>query len=186
VSERAEAAITAIEAAFAERGGDSYGERLSQLDHALQCADLAAEAGAQEPLIAAALLHDFGHLFEGQGDVAEREGRDARHEADGARRLAAWFGPSVTRPIALHVAAKRYLCAVEADYLAGLSRASILSLALQGGPFDAEQARRFARAPSAADAVRLRRWDDLGKVEGKATPSLSSWLPMLARLVEEA
>jgi phosphonate degradation associated HDIG domain protein len=186
MSARADAAIRAIVAAFEAHGGDTYGETVSQREHALQCAALAAEDGAGEALIAAALLHDFGHLSEGLGDLAEQAGRDARHEPEGARRLAAWFGPAVTRPVALHVAAKRYLCAVEPDYLGGLSAASILSLSLQGGPFDAEQARRFERAPSAVDAVRLRRWDDLGKVEGLATPSLESWLAMLARLVDAA
>src|SRR5579863_69395 len=100
-----------IGAAFARHGGDLYGERVTQLDHALQCAALAEAEGADEALIAAALLHDYGHLFEGRGDAAERDGRDLRHEAHGARALGRWFGPPVTRPIALHVAAKRYLCA---------------------------------------------------------------------------
>jgi gamma-butyrobetaine dioxygenase len=185
VSERGDAAISAIAAAFAAHGADTYGEQISQLDHALQCAALAAEAGAGDALIAAALLHDFGHLFEGRGDLAEHEGRDNHHEADGARRLAAWFGPAVTRPIALHVAAKRYLCAVEPDYLGGLSAASVLSLSLQGGPYDAGLAARFARAPFAEAAVRLRRWDDQGKVVGLETPSLAAWLPMLGRLAGE-
>jgi gamma-butyrobetaine dioxygenase len=186
MSARADAALAAIETAFARHGADTYGERISQLDHALQCAALAAEDGAPDALVAAALLHDFGHLFDGRGDLAETEGRDDNHEAHGARRLAPWFGPAVTRPIALHVAAKRYLCAVEPGYAESLSAASVLSLSLQGGPFDAEQARRFARAPAAADAVRLRRWDDLAKVEGKATPTLESWLPMLERLADAA
>ena len=105
--------VDEISRAFADRGGDAYGEDVSQLDHALQCAWLAQEEGAGDHLIAAALLHDYGHFFEGRGDAAERDGVDARHEVHGARALRRWLGPEVVGPIALHVAAKRYLCAVE-------------------------------------------------------------------------
>jgi phosphonate degradation associated HDIG domain protein len=174
--------ITAIERAFAERGGDSYGENVSQLDHALQCALLAQQEGAAEPLIAAALLHDFGHLFEGRGDAAEQEGRDAQHEVHGARMLRQWFGPDVTGPIALHVAAKRYLCAAEPEYEAGLSPASVLSLRLQGGRFTPAERLRFEQGRFAAEAVRLRRWDDGGKTPELAVPGLESYWPLLERL----
>jgi len=167
--------------AFAARGGDSYGEHVNQLEHALQCALLATEEGASDPLIAAALLHDYGHLFEGRGDVAERDRRDARHEAHGARALRRWFGPEVTGPIALHVAAKRYLCAAEPGYEASLSPASILSLELQGGRFTTVQCRHFEARTFAADAIRLRRWDDSGKAVGRPTPELEGYRTLLER-----
>jgi phosphonate degradation associated HDIG domain protein len=173
--------IDEIVQAFAERGDEAYGENVSQLDHALQCAQLAEEAGAGDHLIAAALLHDYGHLFEGRGDVAAHDGRDARHEFHGARKLRRWFGPETVGPIALHVLAKRYLCATEPGYEAALSAASILSLELQGGKFTSAQCRRFERGRFAADAIRLRRWDDEGKVAGGATPSLEHYLPVLTR-----
>jgi len=176
--------IAEIERAFAERGGDSYGENVSQLDHALQCAWLAQQEGASDSLIAAALLHDYGHLFEGRGDVAEHDGRDARHELHGAKALKRWFGPEVTGPVALHVLAKRYLCAAEPGYEDALSPASVLSLQLQGGRFTAAQCARFERARFAADAVRLRRWDDAGKVEGLVAPSLAHHWPLLARVAD--
>ena len=92
------------------------------------------------------------------------------------------FGPAVTRPIALHVAAKRYLCAVESGYLASLSPASVRSLALQGGPFTADQAASFALLDGFDDAVRLRRYDDLGKAPDAATPGFDAYVPMLRRL----
>jgi [1-hydroxy-2-(trimethylamino)ethyl]phosphonate dioxygenase len=174
--------IAEIERAFAERGADSYGEHVSQLDHALQCAWLAQEEGASDSLIAAALLHDYGHLFEGRGDVAARDGRDARHELHGAKLLKRWFGPEVTGPIALHVLAKRYLCAAESGYEDALSAASQLSLQLQGGRFTAAQCDRFVRGRFAADAIRLRRWDDAGKVEGLTAPGLARYWPLLERL----
>jgi len=171
-----------IFAVFVDRGGDFYGENVTQLEHALQCACLAAEERADEPLIAAALLHDFGHLFEGRGEAAERDGLDARHEMHGPRVLKQWFGPEVTGPIALHVAAKRYLCATEPGYEAALSAASVLSLELQGGRFAPDECLRFERSPFAADAVRLRRWDDTGKIVGMATPPLEHYRPLLERL----
>ena len=167
--------------AFDRCGADRYGEDITQLEHALQCAHLAAQDGAGDSLIAAALLHDYGHFFEGRGDAAERDGADAHHEAHGATLLRRWFGPEVTTPIALHVAAKRHLCAVEPGYEAALSDASKLSLKLQGGAFTAEQARKFEAAPFAVDAMRLRRWDDAGKVVGAVIPPLASYADLLAR-----
>jgi phosphonate degradation associated HDIG domain protein len=174
--------IDEIAQAFADRGGDAYGEHVSQLDHALQCAMLAEAEGAPDALIAAALLHDYGHLFEGRGDLAEHEGRDARHEIHGARALRRWFGPEVVGPVVLHVAAKRYLCAAEPDYEAALSPASVLSLELQGGRFTPGQRRRFERRRFAADAIRLRRWDDAGKIADLGTPGLQHYWPMLSRV----
>ena len=174
--------VDEIFAAFAERGADVYGENVSQLDHALQCAELARTDGASDALVASALLHDYGHFFEGRGEAAERDGVDARHEAHGARALRRWFGPEVTGPIALHVAAKRYLCAAEPDYEAALSPASILSLKLQGGRFTPAQCRRFERGRFAAEAVRLRRWDDAGKAAGWTGPGLEHYRGLLTAL----
>jgi len=176
--------IDEIVQAFAERGGEAYGEDVTQLDHALQCALLATEEGADEPLAAAALLHDYGHLFESHGDAAVFERRDARHEIHGARALRPWFGPAVVGPIALHVLAKRYLCATEPGYEEALSAASVLSLELQGGRFAEAQCRRFERSRFAADAVRLRRWDDAGKVAGRAVPGLEQYRPLLSRVAK--
>ena len=177
--------IETIAQAFVQRGSDAYGENVSQLDHALQCAELAQAEGAGDHLIAAALLHDYGHLFEGRGDVAEREGRDARHEVHGARALRRWFGPEVVGPVVLHVAAKRYLCGAEPGYEAQLSPASALSLNLQGGRFSPAQCRRFEQRRFAAEAIRLRRWDDEGKTPGLATPALETYWPLLERIAAQ-
>lgn len=171
-----------ILAAYDRLGDRLYGEAVSQREHALQAAQCAAEDGAPESLIVAALLHDFGHLAEPLED-AERPTSDARHEAVGAAFLNEMFGPDVILPIALHVAAKRYLCAVEPGYLDGLSEASRHSLVLQGGAFSADEAARFAARPHAEAAVRLRRYDDQAKVVGAVTPDLRSYAPMMSRLV---
>ena len=93
----------------------------------------------------------------------------------GALWLKASFGPAVADPVRLHVAAKRYLCAVEPDYHAGLSPASRLSLGLQGGPFTPDEVRRFEREPWFRSAVAVRRWDDTAKVPGLAVPGLEHY-----------
>lgn len=161
-------------------GSRRYGrEAVSQRQHALQCATLAERGGAAPALVVASLLHDIGHLVDPDADRADRDDRDARHEASGASWMSGLFGDDVLMPIRLHVAAKRYLTAVDDGYLATLSPQSVRSLELQGGPFTEVEAERFIAAPHAADAVSLRRWDDLAKDPNAVTPDLDHFLPML-------
>jgi phosphonate degradation associated HDIG domain protein len=171
-----------IEHWFALHGARSYEgnrrESVSALNHALQCAQLAEDARADAPLVAAALLHDVGH-FVAIADVGELEDIDDVHELRGVAVLVHDFPPAVIEPIRLHVAAKRYLTAVEPKYLRGLSPASVHSLAQQGGPMGPAELARFEALPFADDAVRLRRWDDLAKMPGMATPSLAYYLALL-------
>jgi phosphonate degradation associated HDIG domain protein len=171
---------------FATRGAAAYhGEAVSQEEHALQAADLAVREGVPGALVIAALLHDVGHLLDGQDeDLAER-GLDGRHEEAGCAWLSRHFGPEVTEPIRLHVAAKRYLCAVDSTYLAGLSRASRLSLELQGGPMIPAELAEFEGNAYFRDAVRLRRWDDMAKVPGLAVPGRSHYRGRLEAAARE-
>jgi len=158
---------------FAKRGDAAYfGEPVSQKEHALQAACLAARAQAPESLVVAALLHDVGHLLHILPEDIADQGVDARHEALGEAWLARHFGPEVTEPVRLHVDAKRYLCRVDPEYLSQLSPASVQSLALQGGPFSQAEARRFEEHGHFREAVRLRRWDDQAKIPGLAVPDL--------------
>jgi [1-hydroxy-2-(trimethylamino)ethyl]phosphonate dioxygenase len=169
---------------FGQRGAAAYhGEPVSQTEHALQAADLAARQGAPDGLIVAALLHDVGHLLDGQDEDLADRGLDGRHEEAGCAWLAVHFGPRVTEPIRLHVAAKRYLCAVDPGYLAGLSPSSRLSLSLQGGPMNAEERASFESNPSHHDAVRLRHWDDTAKVPGLEVPGLDHYRDRLESAV---
>lgn len=168
--------IDEIVSLFLLRGQGAYfGEAVSETEHALQCAHLAEQAGADSELITAALLHDVGHLLHGLQENIAEQGHDGRHEACGAAWLAPHFGPAVVDPVRLHVAAKRYLCAVDPDYQADLSPASQLSLGLQGGPFTAEEIRRFELEPWFQSAVAVRRWDDTAKVPGLAVPGLDHY-----------
>jgi phosphonate degradation associated HDIG domain protein len=170
-------------ALMAREGARQYGgEAVSQLAHALQSATLAVDAGEPDAVVIAALFHDIGHLV-GDGDdgLAER-GIDARHEDSGAAALRALFGDAVAEPVRLHVDAKRWLCCAEPGYWEALSEASKVSLELQGGVFDAAQAAAFIRQPHAEAAVRLRRYDDLAKVRGRATPGLDAFRDQAMRL----
>jgi gamma-butyrobetaine dioxygenase len=163
-----------------QRGGAAYfGEPVSQLEHALQAAWLAARAGSPRELVLAALLHDVGHLLHGLPESAADDGIDTVHEVAGYEWLLARFGPEVAEPVRHHVAAKRYLCRVEAEYLAGLSAASVHSLGLQGGPFSGDQAREFEQLPCHREAVMLRRWDDQAKRAGMQTPALEEYRDLL-------
>ena len=174
--EAAHAVVDQLFAAFARLGGRHYGEDVTQAEHMLQTAALAERARASEALVVAALLHDYGHfLDEAQGGAPDEAEVDARHERLAADHLQAWFPLAVVRPIALHVAAKAYLCAARPGYLASLSEASRRSLALQGGPLDAAGMDAFLGDPFARDAIALRRWDDAAKIPGARTRPLEAY-----------
>lgn len=167
---------------FRVRGAAMYGgEAVSQLEHALQCAQLAEQAGAGPELVAACLLHDFGHLLAGSGDRTQARGLDNAHQHLALPFLREAFPVSVLEPIRLHVDAKRYLCNAEPAYWDALSPVSKHSLVLQGGPFTDRAAATFRARPHAADAIRLRRWDDLAKAPGKPTPDLEHYAAVLRR-----
>ncbi|MEO2036798.1 MAG: phosphonate degradation HD-domain oxygenase [Planctomycetaceae bacterium] len=172
---------------FRDRGDSQYGEEaVSQLDHALQTAALAADNGADSPLIAAALMHDIGHLLHDLPDDAPDRGIDDRHEVAGGTWLAQRFGDDVTEPVRLHVPAKRYLCNVDPEYQATLSPPSVLSLKLQGGPMSEHEVAEFERNPQFERAVQLRRWDDEAKIPNHPTPDLEVFAPHLAAAINEA
>ena len=165
---------------FREYGSGQYlGEPVSMTEHMLQAAYAAEQDGAPPRLVAAALLHDYGHFIHGLPEDSAEHGVDTQHEEVACRFLAEHFGEEIAEPIRLHVAAKRYLCAVEPSYLAELSPASVHSLELQGGPYGPDEIAAFEASPYAEDAVRLRRYDDAGKVPGLETPSLEDYRPVL-------
>lgn len=150
---------------FEKWGSNVYDEKISQLDHALQTAALAENAGSSDELIIAALLHDIGHLIHLQNENGKVNITvNDSHEAVGARVLANIFSPDVTAPIALHVEAKRYLCTIEPDYFYSLSLGSVRSLENQGGVMTSDEIQRFENHPSFLAAVALRRWDESGKI----------------------
>ena len=162
---------------FESKGGSMYGgEAVTQLEHALQAADLAKRNHASDSLIAASLLHDVGHLLHDLPEMASEDGIDDIHEELAARFLKDFFIEAVTEPVKLHVQAKRYLCAVEPGYYESLSQPSKTSLALQGGIMLEHEIRDFQLNPYYQDAVSLRKWDDLAKVPNLDCPDLSEYI----------
>jgi len=178
-----------IEALFARydspQAAQLYDEAITELDHGLQCAALARRNGDDDATVAAALLHDVGHLLVGDLFPIDAElDRDWKHEEVGARYLARWFGPEVTEPVRMHVAAKRYLVATEPTYAATLTPSSIRSLAVQGGAMRPDECAAFEAQPGWQTAVKVRRYDDWGKdpeVETAPFPAYESLLRALAR-----
>jgi phosphonate degradation associated HDIG domain protein len=169
--------VQQIEELFDLHGHQRYdrarAEPVSARAHALQCAQLAEWADAPEPLVVAALLHDIGHFIAPDAAV---DAMDDVHELRALGFLASSFGAEVLEPIRLHVQAKRYFVAVDPPYLQTLSAASAHTLHLQGGAMSPDEVRLFSALPHAAQALSLRRWDDLAKQPARMTPSLDYYL----------
>jgi gamma-butyrobetaine dioxygenase len=182
-------AVETIGELFAGPGARDYlGEPVTIGEHMLQAGALAEAAGAEGPLVAAALLHDIGHLRceparEGLGGSSPRASTEKRHGEAGAKWLSQWFGEAVTEPVRLHVAAKRYLCAVDAGYFGLLSAESVRTLSLQGGPMTAAEVAAFEALPSSRAAVAVRRWDDQAKDPEVTPPRFAHFAPLLGALV---
>lgn len=170
---------------FERRGGEEYlGEAVTMAEHMLQAAKLAEDAGADEAIIVAALLHDIGHFTGALGGFTMEDVEDRHHEEAGAAILARFFPPIVVDCVRHHVAAKRYLCATRPDYFERLSAASRRSLSLQGGPMSGGQVAEFERNPHWRAIVQVRLLDDAGKRAGMATPPFAHYAPMAQRVVD--
>ena len=164
-----------------------YDEAVTERAHGLQAGALAVAEGATEAQVAAALLHDIGHLIVGDlYDIDDDLPRDFHHERAGAAWLARAFPESVSEPVRLHVAAKRYLCHVDPTYLTELTPSSERSLRVQGGPMSAAEAAAFEAGPWFAEAVQVRRWDEAAKVADCDVADLATYVPLLRRLVVAA
>ncbi len=166
-----------------EKATAMYDEVVTEREHALQAAALAEEAGASDATVAAALLHDVGRLTiawdSGEGEFVAA---DRAHDAVGERLLRRWFGAEVTAPVGMHVAAKRYLCATEADYFDALSPVSVRSLAVQGGPMSPDEVEDFRSRQGWEAAVQLRRWDDQAKRTDPAVKTVEDYVELLTSL----
>ena len=166
---------------FEGRATRRYGlSAVSQLQHALQAAHQAERDGCTPATVLACLLHDVGHMIHDLGEDPAARGLDDRHEELGASWLARRFGPDVCEPVRLHVAAKRYLCATEADYFGKLSPDSVRSLELQGGKMSKDEVASFELLPFAGEAVRLRRYDEAAKDPRASTPDFDHFLRHVA------
>ena len=181
-----------IDNLFAQSGHDAYfGEPVTQLEHALQTAQLAEQAGADRETVVAAFLHDIGHLLPEEDGHTESTGPTYRagymdgygtvdHERLGADYLRGLgFSEKVAQLIENHVNAKRYLVAKSLDYVDRLSEASLRTLAFQGGSMTPDEAARFEQHPYFNEILQMRRWDEQAKIPGLPTPDVSYYLSLL-------
>ena len=174
-----------IAALFANRGREHYlGEAVTIAEHMLQGATIAERNGDPEEIVAAALLHDIGHLSGESGSFSMSDAEDRFHEVAGARLLQPFFPRVVVDCCRFHVAAKRYLCATDPGYIDTLSAASVHSLKLQRGPMNAKEAAELETQPNFREIVSVRYLDDAGKQAGMATPGFAHFAPMLQRMVD--
>jgi len=171
---------------FERRGAESYlGEPVTMSEHMLQGAWLAEQDGAPEELVAAALLHDIGHYTSEFGTYSPDDVEDKHHDEAGGEVLAPFFPPVIVECVRLHVSAKRYLCATDPTYFSKLSPASVHTLSLQGGPMSVEEVKEFRRNPFHEEAVRVRIWDEGGKVADMKTRAFRDYVPLLGRVVKK-
>jgi len=169
---------------FSRRGAESYmGEDVSMSQHMLQAAQAAEDEGADADLVVAALLHDIGHFSSEFSDTELMQGTDNYHEEAGASFLAKFFPPSVTEPVRQHVAAKRYLCSVNPDYMSSLSEASKYTLNVQGGPMTDAEVRAFEQNPYLERCIKVRIWDDRGKDPARSATEFSHFHELVESLV---
>lgn len=159
-----------------------YGEGVTQLAHALQCAKCAAAVTTDEEVILAALLHDIGHICDPTAVQMAAEIGIVDHEGIGAQfLLARGFSPKIADLVRAHVAAKRYLVATNATYAAQLSPASTATLKHQGGPMSPAEVTAFEQDPLYTTKLRMRSWDEMGKEPNMATPPLETYRAMMLR-----
>jgi phosphonate degradation associated HDIG domain protein len=170
---------------FRARGDRHYGENVSELQHALQCAEFASRAGESDAIVLACLLHDYGHLLHDLGEQIAEQGIDARHEELGATLLTPYFPPSILEPIRQHVAAKRYLCLKDPMYARALSDSSQRSLQLQGGPMSPDEATEFETNPHFHACITVRIYDDKAKVLDMPTRPLESYENLIRRFASQ-
>lgn len=168
-----------IEKLFAQGGEGAYfGEPITQVEHALQSAYLAEQAGADDETIVAALLHDIGHLLPPESAEGYMDGYGTvDHEKLGADFLRArGFPEKVAQLIEHHVNAKRYLVFKNPKYFARLSEASLKTLEFQGGPMSEAEAATFEANPYFKGILQMRTWDEQAKIPDLATPSMEYYL----------
>lgn len=194
-AEQAEKITDEIMDLYEGYGGAEYaGEKVSQLEHMVQAAQLAEEQGFDEEIILAAFLHDIGHISEAAGGGESRSpsggsslsrgGMDGYgikdHEELGAEFLRSkGFSKKIVRLVESHVEAKRYLTVKDPGYYAQLSEASKKTLEFQGGPMTREEAEAFEQYPLFDLIIRMRKWDEQAKIENKPLPDLRHYRQMI-------
>lgn len=163
-------------------GNEDYiGEPVSQIEHMTQAAQLAERENYDEEVVLAAFFHDIGHLCE---HIMEVEYMDdygiVDHEKIGAIYLSGkGFSKKITKLIASHVDAKRYLTYKNPAYYEKLSEASRKTLTFQGGEMSPEEAAQFENDELFTLYLTLRNWDEMAKEENIPLPPLEHFRQLI-------
>ena len=170
---------------FEKRGDEEYlGEPVTMGQHMLQGATMAEKSRESDEIIIGTLLHDIGHFTSEFGTFSMEDTEDRYHEDAGAAVLEQFFPKVITDCCRHHVAAKRYLCATDPEYFQKLSTASIHSLNLQGGPMSEAELKDFEKNPNLKKILKVRLYDDAGKIPDMVTPSFWHFAPLVQKMVD--
>ena len=153
---------------------DYIGEKVTQLEHAIQCADQAmSEYPSRPEYILGAFFHDIGHM------LALDNGRTIKYKFDNKsmdslglvnhENIGADFLEKIGCPVSLsnlsrnHVLAKRYLVSTQPEYYDTLSDASKETYWKQGGKLSHDEITQFKSCEEFTVCVKMRTWDDTAK-----------------------
>jgi len=177
--------VNFIGSIFEKRGDEEYlGEPVTMGQHMLQGATMAEQSREPDEIIIGTLLHDIGHFTSEFGTFSMEDTEDRYHEDAGAAVLEQFFPKIITDCCRHHVAAKRYLCATDPEYFQKLSTASIHSLNLQGGPMSEAELKDFEKNPNLKKILKVRLYDDAGKIPDMITPSFWHFAPLVQKMVD--
>ena len=169
---------------FQTHGSNEYaGEKVTQLEHMFQAAELAEQQGYDEEVILAAFLHDIGHICVSSAEAKQMEGFGTMdHEEVGAAFLKErGFSKKLVRLVESHVEAKRYLTWKNPDYYDQLSEASKRTLEFQGGRMEQDEAQAFEQHPLFTLIIQMRMWDEEAKIEDRPVGNLDKIKMMIVR-----
>lgn len=169
---------------YLKHGAEEYaGEKVSQLEHMCQAAELAAAEGYGDEVILAAFLHDVGHLLPLHNENETMNGFGTMdHEKVGAYYLSKLgFSEKLCSLIASHVNAKRYLTFRYPDYYSKLSEASKRTLEFQGGAMNTKEAMAFKNDELFPLYIKMRQWDEAAKIENQNLPGIEKYKEMMVR-----
>ena len=167
---------------YEQHGGSAYaGEKITQLEHACQSAELARQKGFDDEMVLAAFLHDIGHICVSAYPVSNMNGYGIKnHEKIGAAYLRnRKFSERLVQLVQSHVQAKKYLTFKDEDYYNRLSEASKQTLMFQGGKMTVEEALEFEKNPLFTEMIAMREIDEAAKVEHLPLPSLTLFRKMI-------
>ena len=164
--------------AFTNNKSLYIGEGLTISEHMIQTAMLAEKNKCSSNLICSSLLHDYGHFVIEDPNQLVNDKIDGNHEAIGANYLKNFFSNEIIEPILLHVDAKKYLARDE-KYFNNLSKASKISLKLQGGIMNNEEVKKFEQKRNYKNAIKLRRFDEDAKKQNIKIKKIEDYKELL-------